>query len=195
MHEIWIHYKTASKFISDELCYVHKKSHLMRKDMCRIHTNRRVRGRMTWMYASFCQELIILPGTCIWSLDTYFNLFIIYNLYVSFVKLSYQARFCLQISYPEILFTMLMGFLNGGSFIVHALLPVTSKVFTLSAFLPGAHWHIHVLLLGTQRNASKTLCLIPISLTLLYTSIYYFLLRDLNSLYIQNNLHQNIIAL
>ena len=42
-----------------------------------------------------------------------------------------------------------MGFLNCGSFIVHALLPGTSKAFTMSVFLPGAH--IYVILLGTQQ--------------------------------------------
>ena len=36
------------------------------------------------------------------------------NLYVLFVKISYQARVYLQISYPAILFTMLMGCLNHG---------------------------------------------------------------------------------
>ena len=65
-----------------------------------------------------------------------------------FVEISYQARFCLQISYPAIWFTMLMWFFNCGSFIVHALLPGTSKVFTLSVFLPGAR--IHIFLPGMQ---------------------------------------------
>ena len=57
---------------------------------------------------------VILPGThhsaggCVWSLDTYFNPAPIDHLYVLFVEISYQARFCLQISYPAILFTMLM---------------------------------------------------------------------------------------
>ena len=32
------------------------------------------------------------------------------------VKISYQARFCFQISYPAILLTMLIGFLNCGRF-------------------------------------------------------------------------------
>ena len=64
-----------------------------------------------------------------------------------FVEISYQARFCLQISYPAILFTMLMGFLNRGSFIIHAFLPGTSKAFTLSVYLPGAR--VHIVLPGT----------------------------------------------
>ena len=102
--------------------------------------------------------------------------FIICTFYLS--KFHNQARFCLQISYPTILFTMLMGFLNGGSFIIHVLLPGTRKVFTLSGFLPGTC--AHVLQPGTQRNASEQSCLIPfthqVSLTLLYTSSYYFLL-------------------
>ena len=83
----------------------------------------RVPGRTTWTHMSFCQELIVLQGTCIWSLDTYFNLLPIYHLYVCLFFISYQARVCLQISYPAILFTMLLGFLNCGSFIVRALLP------------------------------------------------------------------------
>ena len=45
-----------------------------------------------------------------------------------FVEISCQAKFCLQI-YPAILFTMLIGFLNHGSFMVHVLLPGTSKAF------------------------------------------------------------------
>ena len=45
---------------------------------------------------------------------------------------------------------MLMGFLNCAIFyIVHALLPGTSKAFTLSVFLQGAH--VYVVLPGTQR--------------------------------------------
>ena len=85
---------------------------------------------------------IVLPGThpsatagaCVWSL-MYIPL-PIYHFYVLFVDISYQAWFCLQISYPAILFTMLMGCLNQ-SFNVHVLLPGTSKAFTLSIFLPG----------------------------------------------------------
>ena len=52
----------------------------------------------------------------IWSHDTYFNLSPNYHLYVLFVEISYQARSRLQISYPAILLTMLIGFLNCGSF-------------------------------------------------------------------------------
>ena len=75
----------------------------------------------------------------------YLNLLSINHLYILFVKISYQARFC-----PAILFPMLMGFLNHGSFIIHALLPGTNKAFTLLhvVFMPGAC--IHVLLPGTQ---------------------------------------------
>ena len=52
---------------------------------------------------------IVLPGTyrslgaCVRNLDTYFNLSSSYHLLVLFVEISYQARFCLQISYPAIL--------------------------------------------------------------------------------------------
>ena len=71
-----------------------------------------------------------------------------YN-YVLFVQVSYQARFCLQISYPATLFTMLMGFFNRGSFIIHIRLPGTSKAFTFSVFLPGAR--VHIVLPAAQR--------------------------------------------
>ena len=46
-----------------------------------------------WMHASFCRELIILSGACVWSLDAYFNLSPINHLYVLFVQMSYQAIF------------------------------------------------------------------------------------------------------
>ena len=87
------------------------------------------------MHASFFRELIILPNPCIWSLDTYLNVSPIYHLYILFVEISYQARFCFQKEYPAILFTMLMGFLKRGGFNVHILLPGISKAFTLLVFL------------------------------------------------------------
>ena len=83
------------------------------------------------------------------TFDTCFTLSLIYHLYVLFVWISYQARFGLKISYPAIVFTMVIGLLNCGSFIVHILLLGTSKVFTLSVFLPCA-W-VHILLPGTRR--------------------------------------------
>ena len=83
------------------------------------------------------------------TFDTCFTLSLIYHLYVLFVWISYQARFGLKISYPAIVFTMVIGLLNCGSFIVHILLLGTSKVFTLSVFLPCAC--VHVLLPGTRR--------------------------------------------
>ena len=85
------------------------------------------------------------------NLDTYmyFNSSPIYHLYVLLVEISYQARFCLQILYPEILFTMLKGFWNHGSFIVHVHLLGTRKSFTLSVFLPGTR--VHVVLPGTRQ--------------------------------------------
>ena len=49
---------------------------------------------------------------------------------------SCENSMSLQISYPTILFTMLMGFLNYGRFIIHVLLLGTSKAFTLSDSLP-----------------------------------------------------------
>ena len=102
---------------------------------------RRVPRRTMWT------QRVILPWThlsarCMHlSLDTHFNPSPIYHLYVLFLESSYQARFCLQISHPAILFTMLKGFLNCGSYIVHILLLGTHKEFTLSVFLPGARSH------------------------------------------------------
>ena len=86
------------------------------------------------MHASFCREVIVLPGACVEVLTPTSTYRQFCHLYVLFVKISYQAIFCLQISYPAILFTMLTGFLNCGGFIIHALLPGTSKVFKLSGF-------------------------------------------------------------
>ena len=61
---------------------------------------------------------------------------------------------------------MLVGSLNCGSFIIHVLLPATSKVFTLSDFLLGAH--VHVLLLGTQRYGNSVCVLNYILTSLLF---------------------------
>ena len=91
-----------------------------------------------------------LPGTCVWSLDTYFNLLPINHLNILFVKISYQARFCLRISYPVILFTMRMRFFNRGSFIVRALSAGNKQsVHIVSFSLLGAR--IHIFLPGTQQ--------------------------------------------
>ena len=103
--------------------------------------------KTTWTHKSFCQELIVLPGACVWGLDTYFILSPINHFDVIFGEISYQAIFCFQILYPAILSTMLIGLLNTGSLVFNALLPGTSKAFTLSVFLLGAH--LHVLLPGT----------------------------------------------
>ena len=84
------------------------------------------------------------------TFDTCFTLSLIYHMYVLFVWISYQARFGLKISYPAIVFTMVIGLLNCGSFIVRILLLGTSKVFTLSIVLPWAC--VHVLLSGTRRT-------------------------------------------
>ena len=92
-------------------------------------------------YMLFCQERIILPEARFQSIATYFNLSPIYHWYVLFVEILYQARFGLQISYPAILFTILIEFLNCGSFIVHALLTLTSKAFTYSFFMPDTQWY------------------------------------------------------
>ena len=62
-------------------------------------------------------ELIVLPSTCLWSLDTYFNVSPFYHMYVLFVKISYQARFCLQISYSAILFKIASGIFKSWEFL------------------------------------------------------------------------------
>ena len=86
---------------------------------------------------------VVLPGAYIWRFDSYFNLSPMYHLYVSYLskfhsKLS-KILSSNVISCKSLLFTMQLGFFNRGSFIVHALLPGTSKAFTLLVFLPGAH--------------------------------------------------------
>ena len=111
-----------------------------------------------WRHTSSCARQndvnahVILPGAhrsarhMRRTFDTCFTLSLIYHLYVLFVWISYQARFGLKISYPAIV-------LNCGSFIVHILLLGTSKVFTLSVFLPCAC--VHDLLPGTQRHVKR----------------------------------------
>ena len=117
-------------------------------------------GPIYMYYASYARQKdanahVILPGAhrsarhMRRTFDTCFTLSLIYHLYVLFVWISYQARFGLKISYPAIVFTMVIGLLYCGSFIVHILLLGTSKVFTLSVFLPCAC--VHVLLPGTRR--------------------------------------------
>ena len=95
------------------------------------------------------------------TFDTCFTLSLIYHLYVLFVWISYQARFGLKISYPAIVFTMVIGLLNCGSFIVHILLLGTSKVFTLSVFQPCAC--VHVLQPGTRLSPNVTRSFVMIS--------------------------------
>ena len=63
-----------------------------------------VPGRRTWTHTSFCRELIILPGACVWSLDTYFIWSPIYHLFILFVEISHQTRLCLQITQHAIVF-------------------------------------------------------------------------------------------
>ena len=97
-----------------------------------------VPGRTTWTPAPFCRALIVLPGACVWNLDTYFNLSPIYQLYTCFICRNFKpGKILSSISYPAILFILAMGFLNRGGFIIHTLLQETSKSWTLSLFLPG----------------------------------------------------------
>ena len=57
---------------------------------------------------------------------------------------SYKARFFLQISYPAILFIMLMEYLNRLSFITQVVLPGTRKVLALSVIsFPPGHTRSH----------------------------------------------------
>ena len=109
------------------------------------------------------------------TFDTCFTLSLIYHLYVLFVWISYQARFGLKISYPAIVFTMVIGLLTCGSFIVHILLLGTSKVFTLSVFLPCAC--VHVLLPGTRRYTLRTKSNYPLC-SLIIVQIWCVLLTN-----------------
>ena len=105
-------------------------------------------GRTTWT------QRVILPETR-WparrmrlSSDTHYNPSPInFFIFVFFLKILYQARFCFQISHPAISFTMLKWLLNCGSFLVYVLLLETSEAFTLSGFLPGKR--VHSVLPGT----------------------------------------------
>ena len=106
---------------------------------------RHVPGRMTWT------QRIISLGThrsprCMRLKSGHLLqpiTFIICMLYLS--KFHTKQDF----AYPVILF-----YNANGIFIVHAFLPGTSKVFTLSVFLPDV-W-VHVLLPDTQRYTVET---------------------------------------
>ena len=93
---------------------------------------------------------IILPGAhrsarhVRRTFDTCFTLstrFIICMFYLS-KEFHTKQDLVNRISYPAIVFTMVIGLLNCGSFIVHILLLGTRKVFTLSVFLPCACVHV-----------------------------------------------------
>ena len=90
--------------------------------------------------------LTVLPGTCVWSLDTYFNLSPIYHLYVLFVEISYQARFVFKNHTLQFIY-IAHRIYKSWEFYHSRLSTETSKVFTVSVFLLGAH--VHVLLPGT----------------------------------------------
>ena len=95
---------------------------------------RQVPGRTMWKHTSFCWELINLPGACVWSLGTYFNRSPFYH--ILFLEISYQARFCLWTGIISCNFIYNANqMLNSGRFIIHALLPGSSKVFILPVFL------------------------------------------------------------
>ena len=96
----------------------------------------------------FATNFPFCKGTCVWSLDTYFKLSPIYHLYGMFYLYMF---ICWNVIPRKILssniisykfeFTMLVGFLNCVKFIVHALLPGTSKAFTVS--FPAGHTRRH----------------------------------------------------
>ena len=85
------------------------------------------------------------------TFDTCFTISLLYHLYVLFVWISYQARFGLKISYPAIVFTMVLGLLNCGSFIVHILLLGTEAKSSHCQFFCMPCACVHVLLPGTRR--------------------------------------------
>ena len=125
--EIW----SACKWVRLPLCMKHGYE---------IHTNHGMRftasnnqllfprslDHFTIVLLSLCARQndvnahVILPGAHRFArhmrrtFDTCFTLSLIYNLYVLFVWISYQARFGLKISYLAIVFTI--GLLNCGSF-------------------------------------------------------------------------------
>ena len=133
--------KTCPKYQSSRyLLYMLKKREQQEGSQGYLHTSKycRVPGRTMW------SKCIVLPGThhvARWmrlSLDTYFNSSPIYHLYVLFVEIWYQARFCIQILYPESFFKILKGFLNCGSVILHVLyLGTSARVHTVS--FPARH--------------------------------------------------------
>ena len=135
------------------LSYIYSQLCLSRSRISRISPKSKVYTRhLSFIFYCFLPHIsrifskskLFLQSQEIWLRQSW--------LYVcSFVKMSYQSRFCLQISYPAILFTMLIWFSNRGSFIIHALLPGTRKAFTVSVLLLGAYIHV---LLGTQRYVS-----------------------------------------
>ena len=104
--------------------------------MCMKLQYRRVPGRMMWMHASFCRELIVLPGACVWSLDTYFNLHVspINNLYILFVE-----RFCHQNNIScNFIYNANGIFFNPQEFYFSCLSAGNKfSVHNLSVFLPG----------------------------------------------------------
>ena len=87
-----------------------------------IHNIGCLPSRTAWMHVSFWPGTTCNGSARHMRLKSWHLLQPITNLsfvYILFVEISYQARFCLQISYPAIVFTMLMGFLNRGNFIIH----------------------------------------------------------------------------
>ena len=103
---------------------------------------------------SFCRDLIILPGACVKSLDTYsnFNLLPIYHLHVLFVENFIPSKILSTNIIPAISFTMLIEFFKSWEFIIHVLCREQAKISHCRFFLPGAH--VHVVLSHTQYNGT-----------------------------------------
>ena len=111
--------------------------------MTQSRTYRWVPGRTMQKHVSFCQELIVQPGTCIWSLATYINLSPMYNMHVLSVKISYQAWFCIQISYLAILFSYnVNGIFKPGEF-YHSRPSAGNKRSVHTVSFPAGHMHLH----------------------------------------------------
>ena len=75
--------------------------------------------------------------------------------YLSFVCLICQNCIpskLLSSNIIPMLFTLLIGFSNHRSFIVHAVLPGRCKAFTLSFFIFITGAHVYILLPGTHQN-------------------------------------------
>ena len=107
------------------------------------------------MHVSFCRQLFVLPGARVlksWHLRV---LQPIANLsFICFICQKFHTKQHFVFNYHilhscNLIYFMLMEFLNLGRFVIHILLSWTRKAFTLSVFLPGTH--IHIVLPGRRQ--------------------------------------------